>query len=102
LLLTIWHQNVTLNERKQNRENLLKALNNAIYFKYKVRFINRYLVKYDNIFFSQFCLPDGKAEDTPSALLERDCGSLLQLRSFRLASGASSTFAQLGCHFFMV
>ncbi|MGD2150230.1 MAG: hypothetical protein PVF99_06455, partial [Desulfobacterales bacterium] len=66
---------------------------------YKVRFINRYLVKYDNIFFSQFCLPDGKAEDTPSALLERDCGSLLQLHPFRLASGASSTFAQLGCHF---
>ena len=61
-----------------------------------VRFINWPQVKYDDAFFSQFCLPVGKADDTLSAVLERVRGSLLQLHSFRLASGASSTFAQLG------
>jgi len=41
----------TPNERKQNRENLLKALNNGYYFECVVRFINRYQVKYDDAFF---------------------------------------------------
>jgi hypothetical protein len=61
-------------------------------------------MKYDGAFFSQFCLPAGKADDTPSAfgmtptvsVLERVHSSELQLHPFRLASGASSTFAQLG------
>jgi len=54
----------TLNEREQNRKILLTALNNGFYFKCAVQFINRNHVKYDNVFF-QFCLPVGKAEDTP-------------------------------------
>jgi len=86
----------TLNERKQNREGFLRALNKDFYFKCVIRFINDQQVKYDNAFFSQFCLPFGKADNTPSAVLERVRGNGLQLHPFRLASGAFSTFAQLG------
>jgi hypothetical protein len=93
---TILRMTSALNERKQNRENLISALNKGFYFMCVVRLIHRYQVKYNDTFFSLFCLPVGKADDTPSAVLERVRGSLLQLHPFRLASGASSTFAQLG------
>jgi len=45
---------------------------------------------------SRFCLPCGKADDTPFSAFSRVRSSLLRLHPWRLESGASSTFAQLG------
>ncbi len=42
----------TLNDRKHNRDNFLKALRIGFYFKRVVRFINWLKIKYDNVFFS--------------------------------------------------
>jgi len=41
-----------------------------------------------------FYLPEGIAYDTPSPLLPRVRGKVLQLHPWRLRSGASSTFAR--------
>jgi len=53
-------------------------------------------VQYDFSFRSSFYLPFGKADDTPSPSLSRTRSSSLRLHPWRLGSGASSTFAQLG------
>jgi len=46
-----------------------------------------------------FCLPFRKADDAPSSSLSRACSRRLRLRPWCLESGASSTFAHLGCSF---
>ena len=51
------------------------------------------------MFISSFCLPSGKAEDTPSPLLSRARSRRLRLHPWCLVSGASSTFAQLRLNF---
>ena len=46
-----------------------------------------------------FCLPFGKAEDTPSPALSKARSRRLRLRPWCLGSGTSSTFAQFGFYF---
>jgi len=47
------------------------------------------------MFISSFCLPYGKADDTPSPLLSRARSRRLRLRPWCRGYGASSTFAHL-------
>ena len=64
-------------------------------FRFIYGFVSPLPVEYDFNFRSSFCLPFGKADDTPSPSLSRPCSRQLRLQPWCLGSGASSTFAQL-------
>jgi len=71
---------ITLMERKQNREGLIIKTNQTFLTVLLTRFISTVIMSYKCSFFSPFCLPFGKAGDTPSPSLLRARSRLLRLR----------------------
>jgi len=52
-------------ERKQNVEGLFIKTNQTLFMVFKTRFILTVKMSYKCPFISPFCLPSGKADDTP-------------------------------------
>jgi hypothetical protein len=91
-------------ERKQNVEGLFIKTNQTLFMVFKTRFILTVKTSYKCPFISPFCLPSGKADDTPisGSCVHKSMPKLtVDYYGFalgRLGSGVSSTFAPSGLY----